>query len=73
MPVFFVSLLPQFGGSFAALTAHGLVFAGLTLSWLTLVSRGAGMLLVPRVRRIVDVLTGVVLVALGLRLATERR
>ena len=73
MPVFFVSLLPQFGGSFAALTAHGLVFAGLTLSWLTLVSRGTGMLLVPRVRRIVDVLTGVVLVALGLRLATERR
>jgi threonine/homoserine/homoserine lactone efflux protein len=31
------------------------------------------MLLVPRVRRIVDVVTGVVLVALGLRLATERR
>lgn len=73
MPVFFLSLLPQFGGSFFALTAHGLVFATLTLCWLALVSRGAGMLLVPRVRRIVDVLTGVVLVALGLRLATERR
>ena len=73
MPVFFISLLPQFGGSFLALTAHGLVFATLTLCWLALVSRGAGMLLVPRVRRIVDVVTGVVLVALGLRLATERR
>ena len=73
MPVFFISLLPQFGGSFLALTAHGLVFAMLTLCWLALVSRGAGMLLVPRVRRVVDVVTGVVLVALGLRLATERR
>ena len=73
MPVFFVSLLPQFGDSFLALTAHGLVFATLTLCWLTLVARGAGMLLVPRVRRVVDLVTGVVLVALGLRLATERR
>jgi threonine/homoserine/homoserine lactone efflux protein len=73
MPVFFISLLPQFGGSFLALTAHGLVFATLTLCWLVLVSRGAGMLLVPRVRRVVDVVTGVVLVALGLRLATDRR
>jgi threonine/homoserine/homoserine lactone efflux protein len=73
MPVFFISLLPQFGGSFLALAGHGLVFAALTLCWLTLVSRGAAMLLVPRVRRIVDVVTGVVLVALGLRLATERR
>jgi threonine/homoserine/homoserine lactone efflux protein len=73
MPVFFISLLPQFGGSFLALTAHGLVFAALTLGWLTLVSRGAALLLVPRVRRVVDVVTGVVLVALGLRLATERR
>lgn len=73
MPVFFVSLLPQFGSSFVALTAHGLVFAALTLCWLTGVSRGAGLLLVPRVRRIVDVVTGVVLVALGLRLASEHR
>ena len=73
MPVFFISLLPQFGGSLLALTAHGLLFAALTLCWLTLVSRGTGLVLVPRVRRIVDGVTGVVLVALGLRLATERR
>lgn len=73
MPVFFISLLPQFGGSFAALASHGLVFAAMTLTWLALVSRGASMLLVPRVRRIVDVVTGIVLVALGLRLAAERR
>jgi threonine/homoserine/homoserine lactone efflux protein len=49
------------------------VFAAMTLTWLALVSRGASMLLVPRVRRIVDVVTGIVLVALGLRLAAERR
>ena len=73
MPVFFLSLLPQFGSSFLALSAHGLVFATLTLCWLALVAHGAGVLLVPRVRRIVDVVTGIVLVALGLRLATERR
>ena len=73
MPVFFISLLPQFGGSLLALAAHGLLFAALTLCWLTLVSRGTGLILVPRVRRIVDGVTGVVLVALGLRLATERR
>ena len=73
MPIFFISLLPQFGDSFLALTVHGLVFAALTLCWLTLMAHGAGLLLVPRVRRVVDVVTGVVLVALGLRLATERR
>lgn len=73
MPVFFISLLPQFGDSFVALAAHGVVFATVTLAWLVLVSRGASLLLVPGVRRVVDVVTGVVLVALGLRLATERR
>ena len=73
MPVFFISLLPQFGGSFVALVAHSLAFAAMTLGWLALVSRGASVLLVPRVRRVVDVVTGVVLIALGLRLATERR
>jgi threonine/homoserine/homoserine lactone efflux protein len=73
MPVFFISLLPQFGASFLALAVHGFVFAVMTLGWLALVSRGASLLLVPRVRRVVDMVTGVVLVALGLRLATERR
>lgn len=73
MPVFFISLLPQFGDSFLALAVHGVVFAALTLGWLALVARSAGLLLVPRVRRIVDVVTGAVLVALGLRLADGRR
>ena len=73
MPVFFTSLLPQFGASFAALALHGVVFAALTLAWLLLVARTGSLLLVPRVRRVLDLVTGLVLVALGLRLATERR
>jgi len=73
MPIFFTSLLPQFGTSFAALAAHGVVFAALTLMWLTFVARAGAALRVPAVRRVLDVVTGVVLVAFGVRLATERR
>ena len=73
MPVFFTSLLPQFGTSFAALLSHGVVFAALTLCWLALVARAGGALRVPAVRRVLDVVTGVVLIAFGVRLATERR
>ena len=73
MPVFFTSLLPQFGTSFAALALHGLAFAALTLAWLLFVARTGAALRVPRVRRALDVVTGVVLVAFGFRLATERR
>ncbi|HET9437235.1 MAG TPA: LysE family translocator [Gaiellaceae bacterium] len=77
--VFFVSLLPQFvtGGSrsFVALLVLGCLFSALGLAWLTLyavaVARMA-RLLTGAVRRTVDALTGLVLVALGLRLATER-
>jgi threonine/homoserine/homoserine lactone efflux protein len=73
MPIFFTSLLPQFGASFAALAVHGLVFAALTLAWLCLVARTSGALRRPVVRRALDAVTGVVLVAFGFRLATERR
>ncbi|HEV8460901.1 MAG TPA: LysE family translocator [Gaiellaceae bacterium] len=73
MPVFFTSLLPQFGASFAALASHGLMFAALTLAWLSLVARAGALLRVPAVRRALDVATGIVLVAFGVRLATERR
>jgi threonine/homoserine/homoserine lactone efflux protein len=73
MSVFFTSLLPQFGSSFATLLALGLVFALLTLAWLAayavVVARLGELLLASRVRRALDALTGVVLVALGLRLA----
>jgi len=73
MPVFFTSLLPQFGASFAALAFHGLAFAAMTLAWLALVARVGAVLSAGRVRRAIDVVTGIVLVAFGLRLATERR
>ena len=54
----------------------GVVFAVLTLAWLTAyafaVAKAARVLRGARVRRTIEALTGTVLVALGLRLATER-
>jgi threonine/homoserine/homoserine lactone efflux protein len=81
MAVFFTSLLPQFapegGGSFAGLLLLGLVFCSLTLGWLSgyalAVARAGDLLKRPRVRRALDGLTGAVLIAFGLRLATEER
>jgi threonine/homoserine/homoserine lactone efflux protein len=73
MAVFFTSLLPQFASSFGGLLAHGLVFCVLTLAWLCVVARVGSLARRPVVRRTVDAVTGVVLVALGLRLAGERR
>ena len=77
MAVFFLSLLPQFGSSFGALLALGLVFSCLTLVWLTAygaaVARAGDFLRRSRVRRALDAATGAVLVALGLRIAGEAR
>jgi threonine/homoserine/homoserine lactone efflux protein len=81
MAVFFTGLLPQFApsgrASFVGLLLLGLLFSGLTLAWLSLyaaaVAKAGRVLLRPRVRRALDAVTGAVLVALGLRLATERR
>jgi threonine/homoserine/homoserine lactone efflux protein len=81
MAVFFTSLLPQFapegGGSFAGLLLLGLVFCSLTLAWLSgyalAVARAGDLLRRPRIRRALDGLTGAVLIAFGLRLATEQR
>jgi threonine/homoserine/homoserine lactone efflux protein len=73
MPVFFTSLLPQFGASFGALALHGFAFAGLTLAWLIVVARLGAALRVARVRRALEIVTGAVLVAFGFRLAAERR
>lgn len=76
MAVFFTSLLPQFGSSFAAMLALGLVFATLTLVWLSAyavaVAKATTFLQRSWVRRALDAVTGLVLVALGLRVATER-
>ncbi len=79
MAVFFTSLLPQFapGESFSALLALGLVFCTMTLVWLTgyalAVAKADDFLRRPRIRRTIEAVTGAVLVALGLRLATEPR
>jgi threonine/homoserine/homoserine lactone efflux protein len=78
MAVFFTSLLPQFGAqSFGGLLALGLVFCTMTLVWLGAyafaVARVGDVLRRPSVRRAFDAILGTVLIALGIRLATERR
>ena len=76
MAVFITSLLPQFAASFTGMLSLGLLFAALTLSWLSLyalaVARASGLLRKTRVRRALDAVTGLALVALGLRVAAER-
>ncbi len=77
--VFFTSLLPQFveHGTLTALLVLGALFNALGVIWLTsyalLASHGRAFLQRPRVRRVLDYVSGVVLVGLGLRLALERR
>ena len=78
MAVFFASLLPQFGPergtTFVALLALGLLFCSLTFAWLCCYAVAVariGRLLTGTARRVLDVVTGVVLVALGVRLAAE--
>ena len=78
--VFFTSLLPQFvrGDPRAFdLLVLGVLFAGMGLLWLCayglVVSRGRDVLGRPAVKRVLDRVTGVVLVGLGVRLAFERR
>jgi threonine/homoserine/homoserine lactone efflux protein len=77
MAAFFPSLLPQFAHSFSALLALGFVFCLLTFAWLTAyaiaVARAGDILSRSWVKRAIEAVTGAVLVALGLRLATERR
>ncbi len=77
MLAFFTSLLPQFASSFAGLLALGLVFCTMTLVWLSVysvvVTKAGALLRRARVRRTIEAVTGTVLIALGLRLATEQR
>jgi threonine/homoserine/homoserine lactone efflux protein len=76
MAAFFTSLLPQFGTSFWLMVALGLLFCLLTWLWLVLyataIHRLRDALRGSRVRRSIEAVTGTVLVALGLRLATEQ-
>lgn len=78
--VFFTTLLPQFIGGHAVLTpflVYGAVFVAITLAWLTayavVAAKASALLQRPRIKAALDRLTGVVLIALGLRLATEHR
>ena len=75
MLAFFTSLLPQFASSFAGLLALGLLFCSMTLVWLSVysvvVTKAGAVLRRARVRRAFEAVTGTVLIALGLRLATD--
>jgi RhtB (resistance to homoserine/threonine) family protein len=78
---FFTSLLPQFitpgRPVLMPFLILGVLFAAMTLAWLVafalMASKAGGLLTRPRVKAGLDRLTGVVLIGLGLRLATERR
>jgi len=79
--IFFTSFLPQFAAgdhpSFLSLLLLALTFCAIGLTWLTAYSLGVAkagdFLRRPRVRRIVEGLTGTVLIGFGIRLAVERR
>ena len=79
--VFFTSFLPQFvhgdGPAFAALLMLGGIFAALTLLWLAAygiaVGHASALMRRPGVRKALDRITGVVLIAFGVRLAFEER
>jgi threonine/homoserine/homoserine lactone efflux protein len=77
--VFFISVLPQLadGTSFVTFAVLGAVFCGLTFVWLAAytvaVAKAGDVLRRPSVRRVLDGITGLVLVGFGLRLATTSR
>ena len=79
--VFFTSLLPQFVDAAHAepqdLLLLGVLFNCMGVVWLLtyaeLAARGRDVLARPRVKRALDRLSGVALVALGFRLALERK
>jgi len=81
MAVFFPSLLPQFvaadAPAFLPLLGLGIVFCLMTLSWLTgyafAVARAGDVLRRSGIRRAIEAVTGVVLVAFGIRVAVSSR
>jgi threonine/homoserine/homoserine lactone efflux protein len=81
MAAFFPALLPQFApegeATFLVLALLGLTFSLMTLVWLAtyaaVVASAGDLVRRPRIRRAFEAVTGAVLVALGLRLATEDR
>jgi len=80
MAVFFASLLPQFApegeATFVVLLSLGILFCSMTFVWLCCYAAAVarlGRLLTGAARRVLDAVTGVVLVSLGVRLAAEDR
>jgi threonine/homoserine/homoserine lactone efflux protein len=81
MAVFFTSLLPQFvpagPTAFLNMLGLGLVFCYMTLAWLSVyavvVGRAGDVLERPMIRRALDGVVGTVLVAFGIRLASQQR
>jgi threonine/homoserine/homoserine lactone efflux protein len=80
MAAFFLSLLPQFTSGEATvvpLLVLGLVFSTMTFVWLSAyalaVARAGDFLRRGSARRVLDAIVGAVLVALGVRVAIERR
>jgi threonine/homoserine/homoserine lactone efflux protein len=79
--VFFVAFLPSFIPTGAPVGAAsgllGLLFVVETGIWLAVLSsltlRGAGWLVRPQVQKVIDRITGVVLIGFGVRLASEAR
>jgi threonine/homoserine/homoserine lactone efflux protein len=78
MAVFFTSLLPQFApppAGFAQLLALGVLFVTMTLAWLSLyaavIATAREIVQRTAVWRTLEGVTGAVLIALGVRVATE--
>jgi threonine/homoserine/homoserine lactone efflux protein len=78
--VFFTSLLPQFvpaGASFWQLLRLGIIFAAMTLVWLTaysiVIAEAGNILRRPPIRRVLDGVLGAVLVGFGARLLAVQR
>jgi threonine/homoserine/homoserine lactone efflux protein len=79
MIAFFPALLPQFvphgRDALVVLLLLGLLFSAMTLTWLCgyafAVAKAGDLLVRGRIRRLLEAATGIVLIGLGLRLATE--
>jgi threonine/homoserine/homoserine lactone efflux protein len=81
MAVFFASILPQFAeagaGMFSGLALFGLIFSGLTFTWLAfyalVLAKLGHFLNRPQIRRPFEAIMGSLLIALGARLAAEQK
>ncbi len=78
MAIFFASLLPQFAApTFAGLLFLGIVFAMMTFAWLALyavvIAKAGDLLRRHNIRRVIEAVTGTLLIGLGARIAAEQR